>query len=253
MRLENKSVVVTGASAGMGHAIATRFAEEGANVIAMARRQDRLEALAETMKGAPGKIIPFVGDIGIEETSTAMIDLAVKEFGRLDVLVNNAGIMDDMSPVGEMSNEMLDELMRVNAYGPIYAMRKAVRVFLAQGDEGGNIINIASVGAVHNTAGVAYAASKAALLAATKNTAFMYMDEGIRCNAISPGGVLTEIAMVMPEPKPFGMERISNLLAFAPEMGMPEDIAAAALFLASDESHFVNGSVLTADGGWTNA
>lgn len=251
MRLENKSIVVTGASAGMGHAIATRFAQEGANVIAVARRQDRLEALAEAMGDAPGRIVPFVGDMGIEQTSEDMIDLALREFGRLDALVNNAGIMDDMSPVGEMSNEMLETLMRVNTYGPLYAMRRAVRAFLAQG-EGGSIINIASVGAVHNTAGVAYAASKAALVAATKNTAFMYMEQGIRCNAISPGGVLTEIAMVMPPSNPFGMERIGNLLSFAPEMGMPEDIASAALFLASDESHFVNGSVLTADGGWTN-
>jgi NAD(P)-dependent dehydrogenase (short-subunit alcohol dehydrogenase family) len=177
--------------------------------------------------------------------------MAIKEFGRLDVLVNNAGIMDDMSPVAEMSDEMLEELMRVNTYGPLYAMREAVKVFLAQG-EGGNIINIASVGSEHNTAGVAYAASKAALVAVTKNTAFMYMGDEIRCNAISPGGVLTEIALSMPPSKESGMGRVSDLLSFAPEMGMPEDIAAVALFLASDESHFVNGTVITADGGWTN-
>lgn len=251
MRLENKSIVVTGASAGMGHAIATRFVQEGAQVIALARRQDRLEELAASLTSAPGKISIFVGDIGEPSTSVDAIDLAIKEYGKLDVLVNNAGIMDDMSPVAEVTNEMLEELIRVNTYGPIYAMRKAVQQFLAQG-EGGTIINIASVGSEHNTAGVAYAASKAALVAATKNTAFMYMEENIRCNAISPGGVLTEIAMTMPAPKNFGMDRIGNLLSLAPEMGMPEDIANAALFLASDESSFVNGSVLTADGGWTN-
>jgi NAD(P)-dependent dehydrogenase (short-subunit alcohol dehydrogenase family) len=251
MRLENKTAVVTGASAGMGRAIAERFAQEGANVIAVARRLERLEELAKEMNGASGKVIPCTGDIGKQETSVAMIELAIKEFGRLDVLVNNAGIMDDMSPVAEMSNEMLEELMRVNTYGPLYAMREAVKVFLAQGERG-NIINIASVGSEHNTAGVAYAASKAALVAATKNTAFMYMDDEIRCNAISPGGVLTEIALSMPPSKESGMGRVSDLLSFAPEMGMPEDIAAVALFLASDESHFVNGTVITADGGWTN-
>lgn len=251
MRLENKVAVVTGASAGMGRAIAERFAQEGARVIAVARRQNLLEELADELKDAPGKVIPCAGDIGDEDTSRAMIARAVKEFGSLDILVNNAGIMDDMSPIAEMSNEMLTELMRVNAYGPIYAMREAVKVFLEQGT-GGNIINIASVGSEHNTAGIAYAASKAALVAATKNTAFMYIDDEIRCNAISPGGVLTDIALTMPPSKESGMQRISNLLSFAPEMGMPEDIAAVALFLASDESHFVNGTVITADGGWTN-
>lgn len=114
------------------------------------------------------------------------------------------------------------------------------------------IINTTSVGAIHQTAGVAYVASKAALWAATKNTAFMYMEQGIRCNAIAPGGVVTDIPLVMPPSDPFGFERTSSLLVHSPELGMPEDIAAAALFLASDESHFVNGTVITCDGGWTN-
>lgn len=251
MRLEGKSIVVTGASAGMGYAIVERFAQEGANVIAVARRGDRLQALAESLKSAPGKVIPCPGDIGDPETSEKMIDLAVKEFGRLDVLVNDAGIMDDNTAVGDVSNEMLYELIRVNTYGPIYAMRKAVKVFLEQDDEQGNIINVTSVGAIHQTAGVAYCASKGALASATKNTAFMYIEHGIRCNAIAPGGVITDIPLVMPPANEFGFGRTSSLLTHSPELGMPEDIAEAALFLASDESHFVNGTILTCDGGWT--
>ncbi len=251
MKLEGKSIVVTGASAGMGQAIVTLFAQEGANIIAVARRRERLEALAEELKDAPGKVVPFTGDVSDPAVCEGMIDAAVKEFGRLDVLVNNAGIMDDNTAIGDVSDEMIERLFRVNTYGPLYAMRKAVRVFLEQGEDAGNIINVASVGACHPTAGVAYCASKAAIVSAIQNTAFMYIDKGIRCNGISPGGILTDIPLVMPQANSFGFERTSSLLTHSPEMGMPEDIANVALFLASDDSHFVNGTIITCDGGWT--
>lgn len=251
MRLEGKSIVVTGASAGMGQAIVTRFVEEGANVVAVARRKERLQELADSLKDAPGKIVIYAGDISEKTACEGMIDLAVQTFGRLDVLVNNAGIMDDNTAIGDMSDEMMERMFKVNTFGALYAMRKAVKVFLEQDDEQGNIINVSSVGAVHQTAGVAYCASKAAIASATKNTAFMYMDKGIRCNAIAPGGVLTDIPLVMPAADEFGFERTSSLLTHSPELGMPEDIANAALFLASEESGFVNGTTITCDGGWT--
>ena len=251
MRLENKVIVVTGSSAGMGKAIVERFAQEGAKIVAVARRMERLTKLAESLKDAPGEVVPYAGDVSKREDDEGMIEYAVEKFGRLDVLINNAGIMDDNTAVGDVSDEMLDRQIRVNALGPIYAMRKAVEVFLKQGD-GGNIINTCSVGAVHHTAGIAYCASKAAIAAATKNTAFMYMEQGIRCNGIAPGGVVTDIPLVMPKADEFGFSRTSSLLVHSPELGMPEDIANAALFLASDESSFINGVILTCDGGWTN-
>lgn len=251
MRLENKVIVVTGASAGIGQAIAELFVREGARVVAVARRKERLDELAESLRDAAGEIAVFKGDVSQRADNEAMIDFAVEKFGRLDVLVNNAGIMDDNTAIGDLSDEMLEEMFKTNAYGPMYAMRKAVRVFLEQG-EGGNIINTCSVGAQHHTAGVAYCASKAAISSATKNTAFMYKDEEIRCNAINPGGVITDIPLVMPQASEFGFEKTGALLAHSPELGMPEDIANAALFLASDESSFVNGTTITCDGGWTN-
>ena len=107
MKLNGKSVVVTGASSGMGKAIVERFAKEGANIIAVARRRERLEELAEALKDSAGSVIPFVGDVSKEETMNEAIDLAVKEFGRLDILVNNAGVMDDMSPIGDVKNEKM--------------------------------------------------------------------------------------------------------------------------------------------------
>lgn len=249
MRLKNKSIVVTGASSGMGKAIVERFVKEGANVIAVARRKERLEALAESLKDAPGKVVPFVGDVSSQEANEAAIDLAVKEFGRLDALVNNAGIMDDMSPIGDVKNEMIEKVFSVNLYGPLYAMRKAVGQFLAQGD-GGNIINVASVGAMRTVAGAVYGASKAAVITMSKNTAFMYMPNGIRCNVIAPGGITTEIAASMGMPNMNGYGRVQKVLAAAPAPGAAEDIANAALFLASDESRYVSGDVLVVDGGW---
>lgn len=251
MRLKDKVIVVTGASAGMGKAITERFVREGAKVVAVARRKERLQELAQELAQGPGQVSVFAGDISRREDNEAMLEHAVKTYGRLDVLVNNAGIMDDNTAIGDMSDEMLERLMQVNACGPMYAMRRAVQIFLEQG-EGGNIINTCSVGAIHHTAGAAYCASKAALTAATRNTAFMYMEENIRCNAIAPGGVITDIPLVMPQANEFGFARTSSLLAHSPELGMPEDIANAALFLASDESSFINGVVLTCDGGWTN-
>lgn len=250
MKLENKSIVVTGASSGMGRAIVERFVKEGANVVAVARRVALLEELRESLKDEKGRIVVMQGDVGICEDNEAMIDLAVKEFGKLDVLVNNAGIMDDMGPIGDVTDEMYERVMKINTYGPMCAMRKAVRVFLDQGY--GNIINVVSEGAFHSCAGAVYCASKAALVSMTKNTAFMYMPNNIRCNAIAPGGIATEISKSMGMPNMTGYGRVKSVLACAPAPGTGEQIAGAALFLASDDSSYVSGDVLMVDGGWTS-
>ena len=178
-----------------------------------------------------------------------MIDLAVKEFGKLDVLVNNAGVMDDMAPIAQATDEKYDFVFSVNVYGPFAAMRKACQVFLSQGN-GGNIINVSSIGSIHQAAGPVYGASKAALNAMSKNTAFMYKKEGIRCNVIAPGSIKTEIGSAMGIPNMDGYNRIQGVLALSPEIGEAMDIAKAALFLASDDSSYINGTVLPVDGGW---
>lgn len=257
MKLEGKSIVVTGAVAGIGGAITELFVKEGANVIAVDKQEERLLEMCKSLEG-PGRAVPFAGDISLEATTDGMIDAAVAEFGTFDVLVNNAGIMDDNTAIGDMSDEMMDGVFAVNTFGPMRAMRKAVQTFFelnpdAEEDDDviGSIINVTSVGALHQTAGASYCASKAALLAASKNTAFMYIHKGIRVNAIAPGGIVTELPITMPQSDEFGFGRSSELLVHSSLLGMPEDIANAALFLAQDESHFINGAVITVDGAWT--
>ena len=249
-RLDDKVCIVTGATAGIGRATVLTFAQEGAKVIAAARREELLKELCEECAGLPGTVDYCVADVGDPQSVKDLVQAAVKKFGRLDVAVNNAGVMDDNTAVADVSDEMIEHVFRINTFGMIYCLREECRQFLKQ-DDGGVIVNICSVGATHQTAGAAYCASKGAVLSLTKNTAYMYKEKGIRCNAISPGGVITDIPLVMPPADEFGFSRTSELLNFSGELAMPEDLADAILFLASDQSRYVNGEEIKCDGGWT--
>lgn len=251
-KLSGKVAVVTGASSGMGKEIVTLFAQEGANVVAVARRKERLEALAEELKDCEGKVLTYPGDISLKEVNEKMIDFAVEQFGHFDILINNAGIMDDMAPVADFSDDKLKSVFEVNVFGPFYATRKAVNVFKAN-ETKGSIVHIASEGAYKTCAGVVYTASKSAVVTLSRNTAFMYMKEGIRSNAIIAGGFVTEISNSMGMPNMEGYGKIKTVLATAPNPGDPKEIAKACLFLASDEAQYISGAELAVDGGWCAA
>ncbi|NLT58364.1 MAG: glucose 1-dehydrogenase [Clostridiales bacterium] len=251
MKLQDKVAIVTGASAGMGKAIAQLFAAEGARVIALARRFDRLQALADEAKGKGQSILPLQCDMADEADIGRVVQTALEQFGGIDVLINNAGIMDNMVPLDELEDELWERVISVNLTGPMKLTRSVLREMLKK--ESGVIVNVASVGGLNGCrAGAAYTTSKFGLVGLTKNIGFAYAKRGIRCNAVCPGGVATEIGEVgISNPSKFGLERAMSGVGSNPGEGQPEDIATAVLFLACDDSRFINGATLVADGGWT--
>lgn len=247
--LENKVSVITGAASGMGLAMAQLFAEEGSKVVVADVNSDGVSAAVKTITDKGGVAIGVVCNVTKEEDIKNMIDTAVKSYGGVDVLVNNAGVLDDFMPAENASNELWNKVMNVNVNGPFFACRYVLPIMLKQGK--GVIINNASVGGLHGSrAGVAYTTSKHALVGMTKNIGFMYAKKGIRCNAIAPGGVNTNIGANM-NPNKMGYEALMSGIGANPRSAEPKELAEVALFLASDKSSFVNGTVLTADGGWT--
>ncbi len=247
--LENKTAIITGAGSGMGKAMAILFACEGANVIVSDLKTERVDAVVKEIISAGGKATGVAVNVSKEEEVKKMIDTAMNTYDGLDILVNNAGVMDDFIPVADVSNELWNKVIGVNLNGPFYTCRLAVPLMLKRGK--GVIINISSIGGLNGArAGAAYTASKHALIGLTKNIGYMYGTKGIRCNAIAPGGVTTNI-MEGANPNAFGYERMSGGFATNIRMAEPNEIAELALYLASDKSSFVNGTVIVADGGWT--
>ncbi len=233
----------------MGRAMAILFASEGAKVVAADIHQADLDTVVETIRRSGGTAVGIPCNVSLESEIRSLVAGAMQHFGSVDILVNNAGVMDDFLPVDHVPNDVWNRVLRINLDGPFYACREVLPIMLKQGK--GVILNIASIGGLQGArAGAAYTTSKHAVVGLTKNIGYVYAQKGIRCNAIAPGGVNTNIGRDM-HPDPFGYERILPGMGTMPRMGEAEEIARTALFLVSNASSFVNGAVLTADGGWT--
>ncbi|WP_209860547.1 SDR family oxidoreductase [Paenibacillus shirakamiensis] len=250
LRLSGKVAVITGAASGMGKAIAELFAVEGAKVVVSDLRVEAAQTVVADIEAKGGTALAVAANVAKEEDVQHLIDTTVEQFGTLDILINNAGIMDNFVPAGDVTDELWERIFAINTTGPMRTTRKALSIFLDK--KSGVIVNIASAGGLYGSrAGAAYTASKHAVVGFTKNVGFQYATSGIRCNAIAPGGVSTNIGTTINAPNPFGMEKAMAGMGLNPRAGEPEEIAKVALFLASDESSFVNGAVVTADAGWT--
>ncbi len=250
MRLTGKTIIVTGAGSGMGEAMAKLFAQEGARIVAADIRLETVERVVSDIKEAGGEAMAVASDIAKPNAATELVQQALEAYGKLDVLVNNAGIMDGMEGVEDISDERWDHVFAVNTTGTMRLMREAVKHFKEV--KGGVILNNISIGGLNGArAGAAYTASKHAVIGLTKNTAFFYAGEGIRCNGIAPGAVETNIGQSMTNLNEFGMGRAMLGMGLNPRAGQPDEIAKLALFLVSDEASFINGAIVVADGGWS--
>lgn len=252
MRLEGKVAVITGAGSGMGRAMAHRFAAEGAKVVGADVAKDAVEAVAAEVRAAGGEMTAVTVNVMERDDVERMIRTATETYGGLDVLCNNAGVMDSFQGVATLDDATYERVMGVNVYGPMAAMRAAVPILRERG--GGAIVNTASAAALGGgSAGAAYTASKHALAGLTKNTALAYGAFGIRCNAIAAGAVATNIQQSI-DPAKVDQEALGvfgRWHALAPGTLQPDDIANLALFLASDEARMINGVVVPADAGWS--
>lgn len=254
MRLEGKVAVVTGAGSGMGRATALLFAREGARVVGGDIDAARLDAVVTEATAAGGTMVGMAGDVSKLEDAEALVKRALDEFGSLDVLVNNAGVMDLMEGVANFKDETFARVFGVNVYGPFVTSRAAIRHMKERGR--GAIVNVASVAGVTGAAaGAVYTASKHALVGLTRNTAFTYAPHGIRCNGLIVGGVETNI-MAGADPARFDHEALAQYgkwHAANPRTLQPDEVANLSLFLASDAASGVNGALVSVDGGWTAA
>ena len=242
-RFAGKTMIVTGAGSGIGRATASRIAREGGRVIGVDISQERLDEFKTSLPDASIEVV--AGDITNDENIAKIIEVAG---GKVDGLANIAGIMDNMTPVHEVSDEVWSRVMNVNVVGTMKLMRAIVPKMLDAG--AGSIVNITSeAGLRGSAAGAAYTASKHAVIGLTKSSAFAYTGTGVRVNAVAPGGVATNIEAKFDSP--MFLDRFGVASAVMPAPTTADQLAASITFLLSDDGTNINGAILPSDGGWS--
>jgi NAD(P)-dependent dehydrogenase (short-subunit alcohol dehydrogenase family) len=248
MKLEGRTALITSASKGIGEAIARCFAAEGAHVVINSRKETEIRRVADSIREAGGSVLAVPGNTGDAEARRHMVDEAIARFGSLDILVNNAAVNPVYGPMTECDERAFDKIMQVNLKAPFELAKLAYPHLKAR--PGSSVINISSIAGSTPDPGLAiYSVSKAALNMLTLSMAREWGPDGIRVNAICPGLVKTKLAQGLWENEKW----LNSFLRHTPlrRMALPDEIARVALFLASDDSSYCTGALITADGGVT--
>jgi glucose 1-dehydrogenase len=258
---KERVAVVTGSSKGIGKAIAMEFAKAGYSVVINARNEEELKQAAEDISKSvkyDGKVVSIAGDISQEPVCISLIEGAVKQFGRIDVLINNAGIGGESKKIHELTEKDWDEVIDVNLKGAFLCTREAIKNMMKNGSNGQGKVNnnnysIINISSVHEQAphpqSAQYAASKGGMEMLTKTVALELADKGIRVNGIAPGSIATDMNKELLENKEEKEKKERQIPVH--RIGKPEEIAKVALFLASDDASYVAGTTIYADGGLT--
>lgn len=249
MKLEGKIAIVTGAGRGIGRDAALAIAAEGATVAAVARTQSDLDETVAMIENKGGKAISLSRDLTDIDQVQSMVDAVVEQFGRIDILVNNAGVGGTTANMNDITMDEWHKVLSTNLTAPFLLCKKAIPVMEAQG--GGTIVNIASMASTGaGRGGLAYTSAKHGLLGLTRQMALDHGHTGIRINAVLPGPIQTDmIARVLAIPQHPVCMKIK--MSPAARAGQPEEVAKAAVFLASDDSSYIHGAALAVDGGYT--
>ena len=251
-RLNGKVAIITGGNSGVGAATALKFVSEGAKVVITARREAQLEEVASKIREIGGEVLPVVSDISKPEDAKKVVAEAMAKFGKIDILINNAGVLDSgLKAIDSVTDEDMDKVIDINTKGTM-CMTREVAVEMAKTGYG-SIVNVASVAGVMGCGGAAYVASKAAIIGLTRHTALRFAGTNVRCNSLCPGTIVTPMVAGMNpanmDMNIFGQMMKHNDLKVQP--CMPDDVANMLLFFASDESRAITGQSIVTDFGST--